>query len=77
MGRICIRTPPGYIAWHDLHLIHESDQQLDCNLRMAPKLTKSALHPGNNKQYVNLALAIFDEKLLPLPSNTNRAKCFS
>ena len=29
------------------------------NLKKAPKLTYKALHPGNNKQDVNLALAIF------------------
>ena len=28
---------------------------------MAPKITASALHPGNNKQKVALALAIFHE----------------
>ena len=30
-------------------------------MRKAPKLTYRALHPGNNKQYVNLALGIFHE----------------
>ena len=31
------------------------------NLKKAPKLTYKALHPANNKQDVNLALAIFHE----------------
>ena len=30
-------------------------------LKKAHKLTYSSLHPGNNKQNVKLALAIFDE----------------
>ena len=30
-------------------------------LRIAPKIIASALHPGNNKQKVALALAIFHE----------------
>ena len=33
---------------------------LQGHLRQAPKLTYRALHPGNNKQSVKLALAIFD-----------------
>ena len=34
---------------------------LDANLRQAPKLTYKALNPSNNKQNVDLAIAIFHE----------------
>ena len=51
----------GYICWSDLHAMYDKDLALQGNLRKAPKLTYSALHPGNNKQSVPLALAIFDE----------------
>lgn len=56
-----ISSSPGYISWHDIHNIHDKDQKLQANLRKAPKLSYHALHPGNNKQNVNLALGIFHE----------------
>lgn len=56
-----ISSEPGYISWSDLHKIYEEDQKLDANLRKAPKLSYKALHPGDNKQNVSLALAIFHE----------------
>ena len=34
---------------------------MDANLKKAPKLTLKVLHPGNCKQNVSLALAVFDE----------------
>ena len=34
---------------------------MDATLRKAPKLTFKALHPGDNKQNVNLAISIFHE----------------
>ena len=37
------------------------NNKLNGNLRKAPKLTYRALHPGNNKQNVGLALGIFHE----------------
>ena len=37
------------------------DVKLEANLRKASKLSFEALHPGHNKQNVNLALAIFHE----------------
>ena len=58
---VSVDVPDGYISWGDLHRIHEEDRKLDANLRKAPKLGYKALHPGNNKQSVPLALAIFDE----------------
>lgn len=56
-----ISSCPGYISWHDIHNIHDKDQKMQANLRKAPKLSYQALHPGNNKQNVNLALGIFHE----------------
>ena len=49
----------GYISWRDFKDVHEEDAKLKANLRKAPKLTYEDLHPGHNKQNVNLALAIF------------------
>ena len=58
---ISIHYPAGYIAWNDLHKIFEADSKLQGNLKKAHKLTYRSLHPGNNKQDVNLALNIFHE----------------
>ena len=44
-----------------LHQIHEKDELLQGNLKKAHKLSYKATHPGNNKQYVPLALAVFDK----------------
>ena len=49
------------IAWKTFHDVFESDANLHANLRKAPKLTTKVLHPGNCKQNVPNALAIFDE----------------
>ena len=46
-----ISSPPGFITWHDIHVIYDKD----------PKLSYKSLHPQNNKQHVQLAIAIFDE----------------
>ena len=51
----------GFIAERDLHAVFDEDTMLKGNLRKAPKLTYKALHPGNNEQNVNLALAIFHD----------------
>ena len=51
----------GYISWRDFKDVHEDDAKLKANLRKAPKLTYEGLHPGHNKQNVNLALAIFHD----------------
>ena len=61
IGEKNVTSPDGYLSWADLHRLHEEDSKLDANLRKAPKLTHSVLHPGNNKQDVQRALAIFDE----------------
>ena len=58
---ISIHCPAGYIAWNDLHKIFEADSKLQGNFKKAHKLTYRSLHPGNNKQDVNLALSIFHE----------------
>ena len=54
--------PAGFVNWSSLHKTFNVDMELDLHLRKAPALTYSALHPGNNKQSVRLALAIFDIK---------------
>ena len=51
----------GYISWRDFKDVHEKEAKLKANLRKAPKLTYDVLHPGHNKQNVNLALAIFHD----------------
>ena len=56
-----INVTGGELKWKLLHDVFENDAKLDGNLRKAPKLTAKALHPGNWKQNVPLALAIFDE----------------
>ena len=56
-----IDVPAGYISWKMFYYIYELDEKLQGNLRKVPKLTYKATHPGNNKQDVSLALAIFDE----------------
>ena len=59
-----IHCPAGFIAWSDLHAIYECDLKLEANLKKAHKLSYSALHPGNNKQSVPLALTIFHDTTL-------------
>ena len=56
---VVINSLDGYISWSDLHSIYDS--KLPGNSRKANKLTYRAMHPGNNKQSVNLALSIFHE----------------
>ena len=56
-----IHDPGGEISWSLLHAVNDCDEALNANLRKAPKLTYSTLHPGNNKQNVQLALNIFHE----------------
>ena len=56
-----IHCPTGYLAWSDLHQIFEHDVKLQSNLKKAYKLSYQVLHPGNKKQSVPLALAIFHE----------------
>ena len=51
----------GYISWRDFQDVHEEDAKLKANLHKAPKFTYEVLHPGHNKQNVNLALAIFHD----------------
>ena len=60
-GNIQLHCPQGYIDWADLYNIYDKDKELKGNLRKAPKLSYQALHPGNNKQNVLLALALFHE----------------
>ena len=55
-----ISLPAGKISWKLLHSVFDEDEKLQSNLRKANKLTYKVLHPGDNKQSVPLALAIFD-----------------
>ena len=61
---VVIISPDGYISWSDLNSIYDHDSKLPANLRKANKLTYRAMHPGNNKQSVNLALSIFHESTI-------------
>ena len=56
-----INVPGGEIAWKTFHDVFERDANLHANLRKATKLTTKVLHPGNCRQNVPNALAIFDE----------------
>ena len=49
----------GFVRWSHLHTIHEKDLSLSVHLRAANKINLFVLHPGNSKQSVPLALAIF------------------
>ena len=54
-----ISVSGGEISWRLLHEVYEKDQKLEANLRAAPELSAKVLHPGNCKQNVPVALAIF------------------
>ena len=56
-----IEVSGGEMSWKLLHDIHDEDRRVQANLRAAPKLTAQVLHPGNCKQNVSVALAIFEE----------------
>lgn len=49
----------GEISWNLFHKVYEKDKRLQANLKAAPKLNASVLHPGNCKQSVPVALAVF------------------
>ena len=55
-----INIPPGTIRWSTFNRVHEKDLAVECHVKKAPKISYQILHPGNNKQSVPLALAIFD-----------------
>ena len=55
-----IYVPGGEVSWKLLHDIHDRDQALQGNLRKANKLNNKALHPGDNRQSVPLALEVLD-----------------
>ena len=61
IGTENVSSSGGFLYWADFHRLHERDMKLDANLRKAPKVTYSVLHPGNNKQDVQRALAIFHD----------------
>ena len=49
------------IFWKLFHDIFEKDSLLEVNLRRAPRIAHKKLHPGNCKQNVLVAIAIFHE----------------
>ena len=56
-----ISVRDGYISWSMFHKLYENDLKLEANLKKAHKITFQVTHPGNNKQNVSHALAIFHE----------------
>ena len=50
----------GELSWKLLDDVYDKDQSLKANLLKAHQLTNKVLHPGDNKQSVPLALAVFD-----------------
>ena len=58
---ISIHVTAGNVRWSHLHQVYAKDLELNAHLRKAPKVGYKVLHPGNNKQSVPLALAIFEE----------------
>ena len=57
------------ISWKLFRNVFEKDSLLEANLRKAPKITQKVLYPGNCKQNVPVALAIFhDSKSTALTS---------
>ena len=57
---LSINITPGPIHWSIFHRVHEQDLANQFHVRKAPKISYQALHPGNYKQSVPLALSIFD-----------------
>lgn len=56
-----IEVHGGELNWKTLHDIFEKDVLLEAHLRKAPEITYKVLHPGNCKQNVPVALAVFHE----------------
>ena len=56
-----IFIPGGYISWSLFDKLYEKDLELEGNLKKAQKITFQVTHPGNNKQSVSHAFAIFHE----------------
>ena len=69
ISNISVSSKEGYIAWSDLHKVCNKDNTLNAKLRKAPKLTFKALHPSDNKQNVNIAVAIFHETIIAACDN--------
>ena len=50
-----------YISWDLFQKVYGKDQLLNGNLKKTRKINYQVIHPGNNKQDVNLLSAILDE----------------
>ena len=59
-----IEVPGGEISWKLFHEVYDKDEKLPAYMKKASKLSYKAMHPGDNKQSVPLALAIFDQSIL-------------
>ena len=49
------------LSWKLFHEVYDKDEKLPANMKKASKLSNKVMHPGDNKQSVPLALAIFDQ----------------
>ena len=58
---IKISCSAGFTLLVDFQSIQNKDKELKNNLKKTPKSSYLALHPGNNKQNVRLALAVLHE----------------
>ena len=58
---IKISCSAGFTRWVDLYSIYNKDKELKNNLKKTPKSSYLALHPGNNKQNLRLALPFLHE----------------
>ena len=72
--------PDGFVSWSLFHQLYEHDEMLQAYLKKAHKISQGVLHPGDKKQNVSLALAIFHETtsaaiLSYFPDRTDAA-CF-
>ena len=56
-----IDVPGREISWKLLHEVYDKGEKLAANMKKASKLSYKVMHPGDNKQSVPLALAIFDQ----------------
>ena len=66
---IKISCSAGFTRWVDLYSIYNKDKELKNNLKKTPKSSYLALHPGNNKQNVRLALAVLHETTITAARN--------
>ena len=69
-----INCQGGYIHWDDLYDGYDKDKELKSDLRKAQKLSDLALHPGNTKQNVPLALPSIHETTITTSRSFSKSK---